>query len=330
MRFPKVDAGRFVNGTLTDIPGIRVGHATCAEEGTGCTVVLAPPETGASVVVRGGGPGSRELQLLEPVRSVPFVNAILLAGGSAFGLAAADGVMQWLDERGIGHETPWSTVPIVPAAVLYDLGVGSKSYRPAASDGYAACDQAGDGPIAMGSVGAGTGATVGKWAGLNFAMKGGVGSASIVLRNGVVVAALAVTNPIGDVLERAGGRILAGARNDDGTGFRARVDRHFEYVLTPPPPAAVENTTLCVVATTASFSKTELNVLANMAHNGLARAVRPVNTPHDGDLVFALSSGKQSASLLTVGEAAADVVQAAIEVSVRSAVTLHGIPGLGG
>lgn len=318
-----------MNGTLTDIPGIRVGHVTRRDAATGCTVVLVPPRTGASVVVRGGGPGSRELQLLEPIRSVPFINAILLAGGSAFGLSAADGVVQWLDERGMGYETPWSTVPIVPAAVLYDLGIGAEVYRPVASDGYQACEGAGTDPVEMGSVGAGTGATVGKWSGLQHAMKGGVGSASVALANGVRIGALAVANPIGDVLERATGDVLAGARTGDGSGFRASGDRYVEYTL-PSPSSAVENTTLCIVATDASFTKTELNVLANMAHNGLARAVRPVNTPHDGDLVFALSCGSRNAQLLTVGAAAAYVLQSAIEAAVRHAESLHGIPGLGG
>lgn len=319
-----------MNGTLTDISGVRVGHASRPEAGTGCTVVLVPPSTRASVVVRGGGPGSRELELLRPIRSVPFINAVLLAGGSAFGLAAADGVVQWLDERGIGHETPWATVPIVPAAVLYDLAVGSKKDRPSAEDGYYACDHATGDPVEMGSVGAGTGATVGKWAGLQYAMKGGVGSASISLRDGGIVAALVVVNAIGDVMERGMSRILAGARNLDGSGYRARADGHFEYTLAASPSSAVENTTLCLVATNVALTKTELNVLANMAHNGLARSVRPTNTPHDGDLVFALSSGDAEGRLLTVGAAAADCVQSAVEASVRKAVSLHGIPGLGG
>lgn len=319
-----------MNGTLTDIPGIRVGHVTRADVGTGCTVVLVPPETAAGVIVQGGGPGSRELELLEPTRSVPFVNAILLTGGSAFGLAAADGVVRWLAEHGIGHTTPWAKVPIVPTAVLYDLAVGSSAHHPTSDDGYLACRNAVDDPVRGGTIGAGTGATVGKWAGLEHAMKGGVGSASASLDDGVVAAAMVVANPIGDVWSRNTGRVLAGARREDGSGFRADGEAGFRYRLQRRQEASEMNTTLCVVATNAALNKAELKILAGMAHNGLARAVRPVNTPHDGDLVFALSCGDAVGDMFSLGSAAADLVQSAIEDAVMNATSLHGFPGLAG
>jgi len=317
------------NNTLTALEGFQVGHWTNHEAGTGCTVILVPRQTRASVVVRGGGPGARELQLLEPVRTVPYVDALLLTGGSAFGLAAADGVVRWLDEHGLGHATPWANVPIVPAAVIYDLATG-KPEKPTAADGYSACKNATKEPVPQGNVGAGTGATVGKWSGLPRAMKGGLGSAVIRLSNGTTVASLAVVNAIGDVWERGTGQILAGARTAAGKGFQASTGWPYEYALPNHAGSSIENTTLCVVATDAEFSKTELNVLASMGHNGLARAVKPVNTPHDGDLVFALSSGSRRAELFTVGSAAADATQMAIENAVRSAQSAYGLTGLAG
>jgi L-aminopeptidase/D-esterase-like protein len=318
-----------MNGTLTDVAGLDVGHWTDLEAATGCTVILCPPQGAvAGVDVRGFAPGTRETVLLDPIYTVDRVHAILLSGGSAFGLAAADGVMRWLEERGRGFETGVARVPIVPAAILFDLGVGRADVRPDAAAGYAACQFAGEGSVAQGNVGAGTGATVGKLSGLKLAMKGGLGSASRAIGEGLVVAALAAVNPVGDVVEPATGRILAGARLAEG-GFadsmllvEQRLGQSFTEITR-------SNTTIAVVATNVALSKVGANRVASMAHDGLARSIRPIHTSFDGDAIFALSVGEHPADAGFVGAIAADVLAQAVVNAVRAATSLHGIPAMG-
>jgi L-aminopeptidase/D-esterase-like protein len=306
--------------SIRDVPGIRVGHATDAAGATGCTVLLADGGAVAGVDVRGSAPGTRETDLLRPTALVERIHALCLAGGSAFGLAAADGVMRYLGERGIGFDTGARPVPIVPAAILFDLFVGSAAAAPGTDDGYAACIAAerGDEPL-EGRVGAGTGATVGKLAGPERASPGGVGSAALRLPDGSTIGALAITNAIGNVIGRDG-RILAGVRDGSG-GF---LDASALLLAGPPtgrvPPAGT-NTTLAVVATDALLDRAQCRNLAIQAHDALALAISPVHTLLDGDTVFALSTGRAPApeglgGLLSVGAAAVEVLRIAIERSV--------------
>jgi L-aminopeptidase/D-esterase-like protein len=310
---------------LTAVPGIKVGHHTLAARPTGCTVVLAEAGAVAGVDVRGGAPGTRETDLLDPVNMVQKVHAIVLAGGSAFGLDAAGGVMRFLEEKGIGFDAVVAKVPIVPAAILFDLGVGGNpKIRPTAECGYAAAQAATDAPVAEGSVGAGAGATVGKLGGPTRSMKGGVGSASIALPNGLVVAALVAVNAVGDVIDPATGQVVAGVRNADGKGF-ADARRLVRSGALGPRPG--ENTTIGVIATNATLTKAEATKVAQMAHDGYARAISPVHSPADGDTVFALATGTLAgeANLGIVGALAAEAMADAI---VRAATQATGLPGI--
>lgn len=311
---------------LTDVPGIAVGHWTDLAAATGCTVVLTPQGAVAGVDVRGQAPGTRETALLVPGRLVNEVHAILLSGGSAFGLAAADGVMRWLEERGHGFDTRVARVPIVPAAVLYDLAIGDAQRRPGPADGYTACELATTGAVAEGNVGAGTGATVGKLLGLPFCCKGGLGSASVQIGGGITVAALVAVNAFGDVIDPNTGFIIAGTRRPNVGGFlhTARAMRgHLDGTA-----MGFTNTTLAVVATDARLDKAHLTVLAGMAHDGFARALNPVHTLFDGDTIFALSTGDRPGNVSAIGSAAAEVVAEAIVRAVRAAETLHGVPAV--
>jgi L-aminopeptidase/D-esterase-like protein len=308
--------------TIRDVPGIRVGHATNAEGRTGCTVVLLSDGAVAGVDVRGSAPGTRETDLLRATALVERIDALCLTGGSAFGLAAADGVMRRMAELGRGFETGVRRVPIVPAATIFDLGVGSSDATPGPDDGYAAClaaegGDAGEGPL-EGSVGAGTGATVGKIAGPQLASPGGVGSAAWRLPSGITVGALAVTNGIGNVIGR-NGEVLAGAWDPTGSGFLdARILISAPSSLAPQPG----NTTLAVVATDAPLDRAGCRKLAELGHDALALAISPVHTAFDGDTVFALSTGRgtplDAAALLPIGAAAVEVLRSAIERSVRA------------
>lgn len=323
------------NDDICDVPGILVGHDTQAEAGTGCTVILcARPAVGA-VDVRGGAPGTRETDLLNPTCMMQEVHAVLLTGGSAFGLAAADGVMHALEERGVGFDTGVARVPIVPAAVLFDLGVGRADVRPDVAAGRRAVEAAAGGPVAQGSVGAGTGATVGKAAGPTGATKGGIGSASALLPDGHSIGALVAVNAAGDVYDSTSGRLLAGARSPSGTGWLAEdIQRASAMPASSPFPGT--NTTIGVVATDAPFSKAELAKLAQMAQDGLALAIRPTHTPFDGDTLFALSTAGPGAvnaasnplALSLAGAVAAQVVARAIVKAVQAATGLHGVPAL--
>ncbi len=311
------------NNTLTAVPGIRVGHATDADAITGCTVILCPPNTVGGVDVRGGAPGSRETDLLNPLRSVQTVNAIMLSGGSAFGLAAADGAMRYLEEQEVGFLTGTGhRVPIVPAAILFDLAIGRGDIRPDAAMGYAACINANSDPVEQGSVGAGTGCRVGAMMGGALATKGGIGSASVDLGDGLIVAALMAVNAVGDVVDETG-QIIAGLRLPDG-GF-AGVLNALRLLPRPLPTRDAENTVIGVVATNARLTKTEANKVAQMAHDGLARAVRPAHTMYDGDTIFALATGDIRADVNLIGAYAAEVTAAAIRSGVRAATALGSV-----
>ncbi|MEZ4708545.1 MAG: P1 family peptidase [Caldilineaceae bacterium] len=299
-----------IYNSLTDIPGLRVGHWTDAAAATGCTVILCPEGAVAGVDVRGGAPGTREIALLDPVCTVERVNAVLLTGGSAFGLAAADGVVRWLEEHGYGFDVGVAKVPIVPAAVLFDLVIGNPNVRPDAGAGYAACVAASAGTVAEGNVGAGTGATVGKMLGLNRASKGGLGTASRQIGQGIVVAALVAVNAIGSVINPATQRVIAGARLDDGSFASPR--QMIESRLSDANLFPGANTTIAVVATNVALTKPEATKVAQMAHDGLARVINPIHTASDGDTVFALSLGHQSAPASLIGAVAAEVLSEAV------------------
>jgi L-aminopeptidase/D-esterase-like protein len=329
------------NDDLCDVPGILVGHDTDLAAGTGCTVVrCAWPALGA-VDVRGGAPGTRETDLLDPRCMMTEVHAVVLTGGSAFGLAAADGVMRALAEEGVGFDAGPARVPIVPAAVLFDLGLGRADVRPDAASGMRAARAAAGGPIAQGTVGVGTGATVGKMAGPAHAVKGGVGSASEQLPDGHVIAALVAVNALGDIYDAETGQLLAGARSPSGQRWLAddiAAARSGAQTLPAPesPPVPGTQTTLAIIATDAPFTKAELAKLAQMAHDGLALAIRPVHTPFDGDTVFALSTARDAAPaapagalpLALAGATAAQTLARAVANAIRAATALHGVPAL--
>ena len=310
--------------------GVRVGHFTDTRRPTGCTVVLLPEGTVGGVDVRGAAPGTRETELLSPLNSVEHVHALLLAGGSAFGLDAAGGVMRWLDERGIGIHVGAARVPIVPAAILFDLWVGDASIRPDGVAGYAACDAATAQAVIEGSIGAGAGASVGKLFGIGRAMRGGLGSASVTV-GGITVSALVAVNAIGDVIDPGTGRVIAGARTADGNaliGTMAALCKG-EWPTALQPGQA---TTLGVIATDALLTKAQTNKVAQMAHDGFARAINPVHTATDGDTVFAVATGGSGlvGHVTLVGALAAEVMATAIVRAVRAATALHsaGLPDL--
>jgi len=313
-------------GSITDIPGVRVGHFTDSRRPTGCTVVLFDDGAVGGVDVRGSAPGTRETDLLHPLNTVQQINAILLSGGSAFGLDAATGVMRYLEEHGRGFRVGPYTVPIVPAAILFDLNVGDGKVRPDAEAGYAACRNASN-KVGQGNVGAGAGATVGKMFGASFAMKSGLGTASIKLADsGLIVAAIVAVNAVGDVLDPHSGKLLAGARSADGKTLRntmaslisgAGVNTH-----------AGSNTTIGVVATNASLTKSEVNKVAQMSHDGLARSISPVHTEFDGDTVFAAATGRLSTKedVSRIGTAGAEVLARAVKQAVLAATSIPGYP----
>jgi L-aminopeptidase/D-esterase-like protein len=314
-------------GSLTDVGGLSVGHFTDSRRPTGCTVVLVEAGAVCGVDVRGGAPGTRETDLLDPVNTVDQVHGLVLSGGSAFGLDTASGVVRHLEEKGVGFPVGVGKVPIVPAAILFDLGVGDWKIRPDAAAGYAAARAAASGPVAEGCVGAGAGATVGKLRGLARAMKAGIGSASVRLPNGAIVAALVAVNALGDVVDPATGRLIAGLRTEDGKALRGTLEA-LQAGERSGRPLPGENTAIGIVATNVGLSKSEATRVAQMAHDGLARAIRPVHTPWDGDTLFALSLGSvriQEAALV-VGSFAAEVVARAVVRGVLMATSLPGLP----
>ena len=317
---------------LTEVEGLKVGHFTLTERPTGCTVVLIDGEGApGGVSQRGAAPGTRETDLLDPLNLVDKVNAIVLSGGSAYGLDAAQGVVRYLEERKIGWNVGAAgVVPIVPSAILFDLGFGGDpKIRPTADCGYKAAQAASESAVAQGNVGAGAGATLGKVAGRDRSMKGGIGSAAIRLPNGLVVAALVAVNAVGDVIDPATGQVVAGVRTADGKSLAdARKLLRDGSLLRASTPRAAEHTTIAVVATNARLTKTEVNRVALMADDGLARALSPAHTMGDGDTVFALATGRWpgQADASIVGALAADVLAEAIVRAATEARSLGGLP----
>jgi L-aminopeptidase/D-esterase-like protein len=313
-----------MNDTLTRIPGLRVGHWTDSAGLTGVSVILCESGAVGGVDQRGGAPGTRETDLLRPLHLVQEVHAIVLAGGSAFGLAAADGVVRYLAGRDIGHRTLVRRVPVVPAAILFDLEVGDPRAYPDAGAGYAACMSAVTDPVAEGNVGAGTGCSVGKLRGVGWATKSGIGSACLAVGEELLVGALVAVNALGDVLDERGA-ILAGVRDDTGWADSMALLR--QGLREPGPPAA-SATVIGVVATNARLTKEQANWVAQMAHDGLARAVRPAHTLYDGDTLFCLATGAIEADANVVGAFAAEAVAAAIRRGVRAAARAGGLPSV--
>ncbi|MBM3173010.1 MAG: P1 family peptidase [Chloroflexi bacterium] len=311
---------------ITDVAGIKVGHYTDTKSVTGCTVILCENGAVGGVDVRGSAPGTRETDLLRPTNLVERIHAILLSGGSAYGLDAAGGVMRYLEERGYGYDTLVAKVPIVPAAVIFDLNVGDHTVRPGFEEGYKACLVATDEAIQEGSVGAGTGATVGKILGIEKAIKSGLGTDSRIIADNIVVAALVVVNAVGDVVDYKNGKTIAGRGNEQNKGFLSTLNLLVQ--MCGWQGWTTTNTTLGVVATNASLNKEQANKLAQMAQDGFARAINPSHMMHDGDTVFALSLGDKTCDINILGSVAADVVSHAIARAVQKAKTLGGIPSI--
>lgn len=314
------------NNTLTAVPGIRVGHTTHEQGATGCTVILCPPGTVGGVDVRGGAPGTRETDLLQPHNHVEEINAVVLSGGSAYGLAAADGVVRYLEDTGQGYKASAGfIVPIVASAILFDLPVGEPGIRPDAAMGYAACEAVTTDPVELGSVGAGTGARCGGFLGNEFATKGGIGSASIDLGDGLIVAALVAVNAVGDILDEQG-QIMAGLRQPpDGNSFMGTLNAMKSMARMTKPPSNGDNTVIGAIATNAQLSKAHVNKVAQMAHDGIARAVNPAHTMFDGDTIFTLATGAIPANPSVIGAFAAEMMAAAIRNAVREATSLAGV-----
>ena len=325
-----------MNNTITAVPGIRVGHAQNDEALTGCTVILCEDGAVGGADQRGGAPGTRETDLLRPMHLVEKVHAILLAGGSAFGLDAATGVMGYLEDRKIGFNVGVARVPIVPAAVLFDLALGRADVRPDAPMGFQACGNAVATAVSEGNVGVGCGASVGKIFGMGQAMKSGLGTASVDL-GGVVVGAIVAVNAFGDVIDPETNRIIAGARSMQAgplkigsSGYFADTQATLRSFIgrTSMGFATRSNTVIGVVATNAKLGKEETNKVAQMAHDGLARAIRPAHTMLDGDTIFALSTGDKKADVNIVGTYAAEVFAQAIARAVRAAKPAGGLPAI--
>lgn len=333
MNHSSAPVARASRGAITDVTGIEVGHHTDPRRPTGCTVVIARDGAVAGVDVRGAAPGTRETDLLDPSNLVQQVHAIMLAGGSAFGLEAATGAVRWLEEQGIGLDVGVGRIPLVPSAVLFDLTVGNMQIRPDAAAGYAACAAASRNPPPQGNVGAGAGAVVGKMFGLANAMKAGIGSASVRV-GAVTVGALIACNAVGDVISPDNAQPLAGARTDDGRALRD-TQRSLLAGVAPRPLLAGVNTTIGVIATDAAITKVQAHRLAVVGHDGLARSINPVHTMSDGDTLFALGTGLagEGPGMLVLAAMAAEAVARATEQAVLSArsITLDNgivLPGL--
>ena len=324
-----------LRNSITDVPGLRVGHAQDDEALTGCTVILCEKGAVAGVDQRGGAPGTRETDLLDPVNAVEKVHAVLLAGGSAFGLDAASGVMRYLEEKGIGFNTGVARVPIVPAAILYDLAIGRADRRPDLEMGYRAAACASADEARAGNLGAGTGASVGKIFGMAGAMKSGLGTASMEIGGGIIVGAIVAVNAFGDVIEPQTGKILAGARSTKLGPVQLGSADYFADTLAVMKTLAgraimklamSRNTVIGVVATNARFTKSEATKMAQMAQDGLARAIRPAHTMLDGDTIFAMATGQKKADVSIVGAYAAEVFAQAIVRAVKAAKPAGGLP----
>ena len=324
-----------LKNAITDIPGIQVGHAKDEGALTGCTVVLCEKGAIGGVDQRGGAPGTRETDAMHPMHLVNEVHAVVLAGGSAFGLDAATGAVRYLEERGVGFDVGVARVPIVPAAILFDLGIGNSDIRPDADMGYQACLNASSDPPAEGNIGAGTGATVGKILGLAGAMKSGIGTASLEIGNGVIVAAIVAVNVFGDVIDPESGQIIAGARVVQKGPIKVGKGPYFADTMTVMKSligrtalgfASRENTAIGIVATNARLTKEQINKVAQMAQDGLARTVRPAHTMLDGDTIFALATGEKKADVNIIGSFGAEVFAQAVLRAVRKAEPAAGLP----
>jgi len=321
------------SNSITDVPGILVGQVQDLQAMTGCTVILCKKGAVGGVDQRGGAPGTRETDLLRPMHLVEKVHAVVLTGGSAFGLDAASGVMRWLDEQRIGFQTAETKVPIVSAAVIYDLGLGDSKIRPDVEMGYKACQVASEKPPKQGNFGAGTGASVGKIFGMRQAMKSGIGSASCEIGNGVTVGAIFVVNAFGDVIDPDTNAILAGARSiihDKRHPFFANtLDQMKSFIGKQVVNiASMQNTVIGVVATNAKLSKEEVNKVAQMAQDGIARTIRPAHTMFDGDTIFALSTGQKFGNVNVIGAFAAEMTAQAILSAVRQATSFSTFPSV--
>ena len=318
-----------MNETITSVPGIEAGHYTDLDSATGCTVVLCRKGAVGGVDVRGGSPGTRETDLLQPTRRVDQLFAVALSGGSAFGLDAASGVMAWLEEQGIGlRVSPEIIVPIVSSAIIYDLGLVTSKVRPGPQAGRAACEGASPSALAEGTVGAGTGATVAKTGGTTRAVKGGIGSSSLRFASGVTVASVVAVNAIGGIWDHTTGQVVAGPRRDNG-GFDDPVGILLDGAP-PGSPTGPVNTTIGVVATDAVMNREEANYLARVSHDGLAMTIRPCHTIRDGDTMFAMATGESGtrADLTSLGAAAAEVTARSVLRAVRQATGLGGVPAV--
>jgi L-aminopeptidase/D-esterase-like protein len=319
-----------VSKGLTDVQGIKVGHHTLTERPTGCTVILVEGDGAVGgVSQRGGAPGTRETDLLDPSNMVDKVNAVVLSGGSAYGLDAAQGAVRYLEEHNVGWKVGVGVVPIVPAAILFDLPFGGKpQVRPTADCGYRAAQEASDAAVGEGNIGAGAGATVGKM-GMGRSMKGGLGSAAITMPNGLVVAAIVAVNAVGDIVDPATGRTVAGVRTEDGKSLAdVRTLLRSGALLKRAAPRAGENTTIGLVATNAKMSKVDIHRVAMMADDGFAKAITPSHTVGDGDTVFALATGRWDgeANATIVGALAAEAMAEAIVRAVAKAESSNGVP----
>jgi len=326
-----------LKNAITDIPGILVGHDQDEAALTGCTVILCEKGAVGGVDQRGGAPGTREVDALHPMHLVNHVYGITLAGGSAFGLDAATGVMRYLEEKGVGFDTRIYKIPIVPAAILFDLGIGDGKVRPDAAMGYRACQNATSDPPAEGNMGAGTGATVGKILGLGQCMKSGIGTASLEIGGGIIVGAIAAVNVFGDVIDPSSGQIIAGARSKDvgplhigAPGYFADTMQVMKTLIgrTSLGFSKGKDTVIGVVATNADLDKEAANKVAQMAHDGLARTIRPAHTMLDGDTIFALATGEHTADVNIVGAFGAEVFAQAILRAVQAARPVAGIPAI--
>ncbi len=312
---------------LTDVPGLLVGHATDTTALTGCTVVLCGTEAVGGVDVRGSATGSVELHTLNPGHVAPNVHAIVLSGGSAFGLESTAGVRNLLEKRGIGFNAGVTHVPIVPGAILFDLAIGRAHVRPTREMGEKAALAANSGPVPEGNVGAGTGATVGKILGMKMAMKSGLGTASVMLGNGAVVAAMVAVNALGDVIDPQSGRIVAGARVSPASRQFANSAAVMRHGSNPAPGG---HTVIGIVATNAKLDRVETNKFAALGSLGVARTISPINTMSDGDITFAISLGNEKATVDEVGVAAAEAMATAVLRAVKTAKSAGGLPGLAG
>jgi L-aminopeptidase/D-esterase-like protein len=320
---------------VTQVPGIKVGHATNSEALTGCTVILCQDGAIGGIEQRGGAPGTRETDLLRPLHSVEKIHAVLLSGGSAFGLDAASGVMKYLEEKNIGFNMGVARVPIVPAAILFDLGIGDPTIRPDANMGYEACKNASSETPEEGNVGAGTGCTVGKILGLGQSMKSGIGTASMEIGAGIILGAIVAVNSFGDVIDPKSGSIIAGARASKDGPAKLGSSGYFANTLTFMRSmvgrsllnfASRSNTVIGVVASNARLDKSQTNKVAQMAHNGLARTIQPAHTMFDGDTIFALSTGRKKADVNIVGAFASELMAEAVLRAVMASQSVSNLP----